>query len=273
MSSASASSDALAGDPWIVGSAAACAGVMQTTVLLPLNTVQTHMQHKGLGFTCTLRNIFSRGAWRGFIRLYGAWPPTMAMIGMRQGLIFSTGSKLKQHMPSNLPEVARDALSMGTSALICSGFLFPMDTVKTRVQLQMALPRPRELYGGFFPATAHTAVGRALWMSSRNMLESAIPNPESQQLLYWKHFLCGGATGVFVTVLVFPLDTLKKRLQAPVDSLRHTTVGEAQALFAQGGVSRFYVGAELKMCMNFMQGAFFNAAFVFCRRALESLAG
>ena len=53
--------DALAGDPRIVGAAAAAAGVMQTFMLLPLNTVQTNMQHKGLGFKSTLRTIFALG--------------------------------------------------------------------------------------------------------------------------------------------------------------------------------------------------------------------
>lgn len=271
MPSESSSHDALAGDPWIVGSAAACAGILQTTVLLPLNTIQTNMQHKGSGFTSTVRGIFSGGALRGLIQLYGAWPPTMAMVGMRQGMIFATGSKLKKHMPPSLPEPARDALSMACSALICSGFLFPMDTVKTRMQLQMALPRLREVYGGFFPAVSHSIVGRALWMSSRNTLESLVPNPDSQRMLYWKHFMCGGVTGVLVTVTVFPLDTLKKRLQAPVDKMPHTAMGEARRLFAEGGLSRFYRGSGVKIVMNFMQGACFNLSFVLCRTALEGM--
>lgn len=273
MSSASSTNDALAGDPAIVGLAAAMAGVMQTTVLLPLNTIQTNMQHKGDSFTSTVRNIFARGAFRGAGQLYSAWPPTMAMVGMRQGLLFGAGSKLKKQMPSSIPEPVRDALSMASSALICSGFLFPLDTVKTRMQLQMALPRlrPSDLYHGFSPALFHSVIGRALWMSTRNGVEGVVPNPESQRLLYWKHFMCGGVTGVFVTMSVYPLDTLKKRLQAPVESLQHTVVGEARALYAEGGVLRFYHGAAVKIFMNFMQGACFNVAFVLCRSILEKM--
>merc|ERR1740121_430212 len=167
-------------------------------VLLPLNTIQTHMQHKGLRFTPTLRNVFSRGAFSGTMQLYAAMPPTMAMVGMRHGLIFAAGSKLKTHMPTGLPEIARDSMSMALSAFLCSGVLFPMDTVKTRMQLQMAMPRPTELYRGFVPAVSHSTVGRAMWMSLRNTLESIVPNPDNQRRLYWKHFMCGGATGVLV---------------------------------------------------------------------------
>lgn len=269
MSSGSAANDALAGDPKIVGSAAAMAGALQTTVLLPFNTVQTHMQHKGGRLSATISNIFSRGVLRGTWSLYMAWPPTMAMVGMRQGLIFATGAQMKKHMPPHLPEPARDALSMASSALVCSGFLFPFDTVKTRLQLQMSMPRPSQMYRGFLPAVTHSVAGRALWMSLRNGLESTVPNPESPRMLYWKHFMCGGVTGMLVAASVFPFDTLKKRLQAPMDAEKHTVVGEARALFAEGGISRFYRGAAVKVSMNFMQGACFNVAFVVCRSFLE----
>ena len=43
---------------------------------------------------------------------------------------------------------------------------------------------------------SHAIVGRALWVVSRNWLEERIPNPENSTLLYWKHFFCGGATGM-----------------------------------------------------------------------------
>jgi hypothetical protein len=239
--------DALAGDPRVVGAAAAAAGVMQTFVLLPLNTVQTNMQHKGLGFTSTLRTIFALGPRSGAKQLYGALPPTVVMVGMRHGLIFAGGSKLKRQLPVAWPEPARDAVSMASSAFICSCFLYPIDTVKTRLQLQMPLPRLQRVYDGFAPAVSHAIFGRALWMVSRNALEDRVPNPEDPGLLYWKHFCCGGLTGVMVTLSVFPLDTIKKRLQAPTDRLPHTAITEARTLFAEDGVLRFYRGAQIKV--------------------------
>ena len=134
-----------------------------------------------------------------------------------------------------------------SSAFICSCFLYPIDTVKTRLQLQMPLPRLQRVYDGFAPAVSHAIFGRALWMVSRNALEDRVPNPEDPGLLYWKHFCCGGLTGVMVTLSVFPLDTIKKRLQAPTDRLPHTAITEARALFAEDGVLRFYRGAQIKV--------------------------
>ena len=104
--------DALAGNPRLVGAAAGAAGILQTTLLLPVNTVMTNMQIYGRPLIPTLSIIFEGGPLSGMRRLYGAWPPTMMMVGMRQALIFGGGSQLKARLPATWPEPARDALSM-----------------------------------------------------------------------------------------------------------------------------------------------------------------
>ena len=75
-----------------------------------------------------------------------------------------------------------------------------------------------------------------------------------------------------VTLTVFPFDTLKKRLQAPVDGQRLTVRKEAQTLWSEGGATRFYRGAPVKLSLNILQGACFNLVFVICRQLLESSA-
>jgi hypothetical protein len=76
----------------------------------------------------------------------------MLMVGMRHGLTFGTGARLKQHLPRGWSDPVRDAASMATSALLCTSFLFPMDTVKTRMQLGRDFPKVAQLYQGFAPA-------------------------------------------------------------------------------------------------------------------------
>ena len=53
-----------------------------------------------------------------------------------------------------------------------------------------------------------------MWITTRNDLEARVPTPEDKRLASWKHFVCGGITGIGVTLCVFPLDTLKKWMQA-----------------------------------------------------------
>jgi len=259
--------DALAGNAKTVGSSAAIASVIQATMLVPVNSIQTRMQASGLGFSATLRQVFEAGALSGFKQLYLALPPTMAMLGLRQGVIFGSGSWLKKQLPPQWPEVARDAASMGISAFFITGVLFPMDTYKTRLQLGLPGKSPHQFYQGFLPAVSHAVVGRSIWMVTRNGLERNVPDPPSAVLRYWKHLICGGMAGVIVTCVVFPLDTLKKRMQASDGKhlqLRH----ETRALLAQGGLLRFYRGIQVKLVMNFAQGGLFNSMFVLFNRFL-----
>mmetsp|Transcript_14670 Transcript_14670/g.28908 ORF Transcript_14670/g.28908 Transcript_14670/m.28908 type:complete len:268 (+) Transcript_14670:88-891(+) len=262
--------DAIGGDAKTVGIAAGTASVIQATFLLPINSVQTRMQAGGLRLNATLRIIFADGALSGLRQLYLALPPTVAMLGMKQGLIFGSGAELKKQTPQIWPEWARDATSMGISALVCTAFLFPMDTLKTRLQVGKPLPGmcPSQWYRGFVPAVSHAVVGRPVWMVMRNGLERNVPDPQSHSLQYWKHFVCGGLTGTVVTLVVFPLDTLKKLLQT--NGQTHVSIRtEVKTLFKSGGIHRFYRGFSVKLAMNFTQGALFNTIFVACNKFIE----
>jgi hypothetical protein len=227
------------------------------------------MQAQGLGFVATGRVVFEGGTLSGLKQLYRAWPPTVAMLAMRQGLVFGSGAALKKQLPRYWSEMMRDATAMGLSALVCTGLTFPMDTVKTRLQLGNSLPGLGQCYQGFLPAVSHAVVGRAIWMVTRNSLERNVPDPESPVLRYWKHFICGGLTGTMVTCVVFPMDTLKKRLQAS-DENKLTLRDEVRVLLQAGGLRRFYSGIQVKLAMNFAQGAMFNALFVACSKRIEA---
>merc|ERR1719313_2573979 len=109
-----------------------------------------------------------------------------------------------------------------------------------------------------------------MWMTTRNCLERNVPDPLSPVLQYWKHFICGGLTGTMVCCIVFPLDTLKKRLQAS-DRSELKLQKEVSTLLNEGGILRFYRGMSLKLAMNFAQGALFNAIFVACSKSLEMM--
>lgn len=263
--------DAIGGDAKLVGVAAGASSVLQAIFLLPINSVQTRMQAGGLPLHGTIKVIFNDGFASGLRQLYLALPPTVAMLGMRQALIFGSGAALKKQLPQVWPEWTRDGASMGISAVVCTAFLFPMDTMKTRLQLGRPLPGlcPSQWYQGFWPALSHAVVGRPLWMVMRNGLERNVPDPERLALQYWKHFFCGGLTGTIVTCVVFPMDTLKKRLQAS-DHAQVSLKSEAKSLFDSGGFRRFYTGISVKLTMNFAQGAVFNVLFVACRRFLET---
>ena len=67
---------------------------------------------------------------------------------------------------------------------------------------------------------------------------------------------------------MYPLDTLKKRMQA---SEHHelTMLGEARMLLRKGGFVRLYNGFGIKVAFVALNSAIFNSVYVQCRRLLH----
>lgn len=258
--------DALSGDPTRAAAASAASGMIQAMVLLPLNTVQTQMQTSGHGAITAAKSNFTTGAMGGVRRLYRAITPTVGMLALRQGLKFGSATKVKQTLPLHWPEAARDVVAGSISAVSSTAIVFPLDTVKTRMQNGMpAVPTAwRQLYAGFGPAAAYSAIGMGLWVGGRNTIERELPYDGPG-----KHLLCGAAAGVAVQGFIFPLDTLKKRLQSSESGASLSALAEARRLLLEGGPLRFYRGFPLKCAFVALNGAIFNSVYVALRKALR----
>ena len=117
-----------------------------------------------------------------------------------------------------------------SSATATTTIVFPLDTLKTRMQNGLAMPPTLSgFYSGYTPAAFYSALGMGLWVGSRNKLERDIRYNGPG-----KHLLTGAIAGVFVQLPTFPLDTLKKRLQS--SDARLSPINEARTLMAEGGV-------------------------------------
>ena len=95
------------------------------------------------------------------------------------------------------------------------------------------------MYRGFVPALVDDALGAVLWMAARNCLERHVPDPHSHDLRQFKHFVCGGVTGAAVTCGVFPLNTLKKKLQT-TDGAEQRLLLYTMAMLKKGWMRRFF---------------------------------
>ena len=103
----SSSSDALSGDPTRAAMASSVAGMVQASLLLPMNTVQTQMQTRGMSSREVVRLLFRNGPVSGLTNLYRAIAPTVGMLGARQGLKFGAGAAFKRRLPPTWPEHAQ----------------------------------------------------------------------------------------------------------------------------------------------------------------------
>ena len=249
----SSSADAFSGDARINAAAGSLAGSAVVLLLLPLDTVKTHMQARGLSLVQSGRGLIREGGLRVLFR--GA-VPAVSECCMNRAMLFGAGAMVKKRLPRDWPEPVRDASAGSSAALVKTCLLHPVDTLKTRWQMGMRAPELLgtdaglsrhfrrgklflgQLYQGFVPAALRSSVGMALWLVSRNGLERSFassaptpiagPRPSPSSLASsaassvvvalreggLQHLAVGACSSGIVDLATFPFDTLKKRLQA-----------------------------------------------------------
>ena len=158
------------GPPVLNAMSGALAGSGVLVVLFPVDVVKTHMQTRGIG----LQDIFRSFRGPALRSLYRGISPAFVEQAINRSILFGAGSAIKQRLPPAWPEVLGDAVGGASAALIKTALLHPLDTVKCRWQLGQPHARLHSLYNGFAPAATRSAVGMAIWLSTRNGCERRV---------------------------------------------------------------------------------------------------
>ena len=250
--------------------AGAAAGCIVRAALFPIDTVKTNMQRSGTSVIVTVRSLLSRSS--ASASLYRGLAPAVFEVGVNRGALMGISTGIKQLLPPGLPEYASDATAGFAAGMAKTAVLHPLDTLTCRgqvgrTQLELIWPRPRfaELYSGMSPAILRSAGGMAIWLSTRNGLERS--TPESLQRMPWvRDWLVGMASTAITDLCTFPLDTLKKNLQADGGSL-----GELwRRLYRDGGPLRLYHGYGPRLLIMSVQGGLWNWVYVRVQEAQRS---
>ena len=99
----------------------------------------------------------------------------------------------------------------------------------------------------------------AIWLSTRNSLERAANGSGALQRRTWlRDWLVGMASTAFTDLCTFPLDTLKKNLQADGG---HVVV-LIRRLVGDGGLLRLYHGYGPRLIIMGLQGGLWNWVYV-----------
>lgn len=248
--------------------AGAVAGCLMRSTLFPIDTIKTNMQRSGTGLVATVRSLLSSPS--AVAALYRGLTPAVLEIGVNRGALMSVSTAIKDLLPADLSEVTRDAAAGLVAGSIKTIVLHPLDTLTCRGQVgraQLALiwPRPQVsvLYGGLSPAIVRSAGGMAIWLSVRNSLERKANSVESLQRSPWLRdwlvpALVGSASTAFTDLCTFPLDTLKKNLQADGGSVFVLT----RRLLVDGGFLRLYHGYSPRLVIVALQGGLWNFIYV-----------
>jgi hypothetical protein len=218
-------------------------------------------------------------------RVYRGIAPAFAEHSLNRSILFGVGSYARKATPESWSDPVRDAVSGAGAALIKTVALHPADTLKCRWQLGQPRDELRGLYQGFAPAALRSSMGMAIWLSSRNGLERRLaPAAGETDSRPWRHFVSGAASSCLTDLGTFPLDTLKKWLQAaapcsvrgggPTGAMGVLTASTAaRELLSAGGVPRFYSGYAARLLMVAINGACFNSVFVATKRVLTPILG
>jgi hypothetical protein len=221
---------------------------------------------------------------RGLLRpVYRGIAPAIAEHALNRSILFGVGSYARRATPESWPDPLRDAVSGAGAALFKTAVLHPADTLKCRWQLGQPRDQLSGLYQGFAPAALRSSVGMAIWLSSRNALERRLaPAAGEPDARPWRHFISGAASSCLTDLCTFPLDTLKKWLQAAAPPAARGPDGDvgaptistaARELLSAGGIRRFYFGYAPRLLMVAINGACFNSVFVATKRVLAPVLG
>ena len=244
--------------------AGAVAGCTMRSLLFPIDTIKTNMQRSGTGLVASVRSLVSSPS--PVAALYRGLTPAMIEIGVNRGALMSVSTSIKQLIPADRSEVSRDAIAGLAAGGLKTMVLHPFDTLTCRgqvgkAQLELIWPRPQlaVLYTGMSPALVRSAGGMAIWLSVRNSLERTSNGVAHLQSSPWlRDALVGMASTAFTDICTFPLDTLKKNLQADGGNV----FALVRRLLADGGVLRLYHGYVPRLMIVALQGGLWNFVYV-----------
>lgn len=137
--------------------------------------------------------------------------------------------------------LAQVALAGGTAGVVVDAVLFPLDTIKTRLQVRdgTALP-PRSFYRGLFSAMAGSFPAAAVFWTAYEVGRAAL-EPAFERVGLGALSPAGGAAAAQVAVVAVrnPFEVVKQQLQA---GLHADTASAIRTILRVDGPRGFYAG-------------------------------
>lgn len=123
--------------------------------------------------------------------------------------------------------------------------LFPLDTLKTRLQMAGSAARLnifKGVYNGFAPAVAASAPAAAAFFGTYDYVKRVLAASSKDETGKWapvQHMIAAAAGDVSSSTVRVPFEVVKQRLQSGVNK---TSVEAIRAIFAKQGVRGFFNG-------------------------------
>ncbi|KAF0715636.1 Aste57867_3263 [Aphanomyces stellatus] len=256
---------------WPSATAGVLAGCITRTVTSPMDVVKINVQVHGRGcIRDTCHNIYKTQGVRGF------WKGNLAgccRLGPYSGIKFCLYEQLDTHLrdaggsPSS--SSTQHALTGAVAGAIATIFVYPMELVRTRLIVSNQTKIGRE-----FRRIWRIAGVRGLYRGCLTGLVGAMPfegiqfacyehgktvavlhrlpvwrwPPAKTSLDSWDHLALGSLSGAVAQLVVYPLDTVKKRLQlqevSPQFQVRYLGILDCMAKIVRDeGIRGLYRGS------------------------------
>lgn len=285
-------------------SAGAFAGIMEHTVMYPIDSIKTRMQMLATGQPASRSVISSISKISSSEGAYALWRGVSSVVlgaGPAHAVYFSVFEATKTMLVNRLTDLnSRKIVTDETHPLIASGagiaatvasdaLMTPFDVLKQRMQVgdkakstsvklfqTAASVYRREGLSAFFisyPTTLFTNIPFAALNFGFYEYLLSILNPENKYNPYY-HCVSGAIAGGIAAALTNPLDCIKTALQtrgiSTNESLRSVNgfVSAARALHKQGGLSAFSRGWKPRIIFNVPSTAISWTAYEMAKEVL-----
>ncbi|ODQ46207.1 hypothetical protein PICMEDRAFT_33852 [Pichia membranifaciens NRRL Y-2026] len=244
--------------------AGAFAGVMEHTIMFPIDSIKTRMQTLKIKSTDGIIASFSKiSASEGAFALWRGVSSVVLGAGPAHAIYYLVFETTKTALCNNKHPLI--ASVSGVAATITSDALMtPFDVVKQRMQNNNNTHTFRSIY----KTSSHiyrTEGPRAFFVSYPTTLILSIPfaalnfgiyefssdrlNPD-QHYNPIIHCVSGGISGAFAAAITTPLDCIKTVLQTKSIPEAHGLVSAARGLYLQGGIHSFTRGLKPRVVFN-----------------------
>lgn len=248
--------------------AGAFAGIMEHSVMFPVDAIKTRMQATG-GYSGVLNAITRISSTEGSVALFKGLNSMVMGAGPAHAVYYATYEWIKRYLITDHEQfnVLSTATAGAGATIAADALMNPFDTVKQRMQLGSCSRSMTEMakhmyksegFASFYysyPTTVamnvpFAALNFVIYESSRKLMN---PTNKYDPIT---HCLCGGLSGATCAALTNPLDCVKTVLQVrgeskePLIRNADTLSKAARAIYRMHGWYGFWRGLRPRVIAN-----------------------
>ena len=259
------------------------AALVNISLTFPINKAMFRQQLHGVGLPQALRQLHREGL-RNLYR--GLLPPLLQKttgLALMFGMYDQFFRALNAH--NDLPYVVNQVFA-GNLSGCAEAVLTPFERVQTLMQDRKHQGRfrntfhafsalrvygLREYYRGTGVIIARNGMSNAMFFTLREPIRECLPRVSSPAASLGLDFVSGAMLGAGLSILFFPLNVVKTRMQCTVGERRQTAWQAFQTIFRERGRSwrKLFLGVHVNYTRSLLSWGIINASYEVFKKLLS----